>query len=200
MFDNKEEVDKILNSAPWSFNKYVVVLQWYDREVPIKAQKFDTISVWVQVHDISMRFLNHKVAKELCEGAGLVCRGNDIIEMDGGSFMRVRVLIDINKPLNKGRRFFSSQGKQGWVSFKYERLPNLCYWCGCLSHVDKDCELWIDNEGQLKKEEQAYGSWICAPLFVKGRSPVIKVPCFYEAKKRREQMNKEDPTPKSMVV
>ena len=55
-----------------------------------------------------MRFLNHKVAKELCEGAGLVCRGNDIIEMDSGSFMRVRVLIDINKPLNKGRRFSSS--------------------------------------------------------------------------------------------
>nr|XP_023890894.1 uncharacterized protein At4g02000-like [Quercus suber] len=143
VFDNKEEVDKILSSAPWSFDKHLVVLQWYDREVPIGAQKFETIPVWVQVHGIPVRFLNQKVAEELCEGAGSVCKGNDITEMEGGSFMRVRVLTDINKPLNKGRRFSSSQGKQGWASFKYERLPNLCYWCGCLSHVDKDCELIV---------------------------------------------------------
>uniref|UniRef100_A0A7N2L834 Zinc knuckle CX2CX4HX4C domain-containing protein n=1 Tax=Quercus lobata TaxID=97700 RepID=A0A7N2L834_QUELO len=107
---------------------------------------------------------------------GSVCSVDDVSQMDGGSFMRVRVLIDINKPLCGGRRFSSSQGEQGWVSFKNERIPKLCYWCGCLSHVDRDCELWLDSEGQLKKEEQAYGSWIRAPPFVKGSSPVIKVP------------------------
>ena len=67
--------------------------------------------------------------------------------------------------------------------------------------MDKDCELWIDSEGQLKKEEQAYGSWIRAPPFVKGRSSVIKVPGFYEArKKERQQMSREEPTPIPVVV
>ena len=50
----------------------------------------------------------HKVAEELCEVAGSVCREEDINEMDGGSFMRVRVIIDISKPLYRGRRFSSS--------------------------------------------------------------------------------------------
>lgn len=201
MFDNREEEDKILSSAPWSFDKYLVVLQWYDREVPIRALKFNTIPMWIQVHDIPMRFLNHKVAEKLCEVAGSMCREEDINEIDGGSFMRVRVIIDINKPLCRGRRFSSSQGEQGWVSFKYERLPNLCYWCRSLSPVDKDCELWIDSEGQLKKEEQAYGSWIRAPLFVKGRSPVIKVPGFYEARKMEKQrMSTEEPIASTVVV
>jgi len=63
VFENKEEVEKILSSAPWSFNKHLVVLQWYDKEVPIRALKFSTISVWSQVHDIPMRFLSHKVAE-----------------------------------------------------------------------------------------------------------------------------------------
>ena len=63
MFDNREEEDKILSSAPWSFDKYLVVLQWYDREVPIRALKFNTRPMWIQVHDIPMRFLNHKVAE-----------------------------------------------------------------------------------------------------------------------------------------
>ena len=113
VFDNREEVDKILSRAPWRFDKHLVVLQRYDREVPIRALKFDTIPVWIQVHDIPMRFLNHKVAEELCEVAGSVCREEDINEMDGGSFMRVRVIIDINKPLYRGRCFSSSQGEQG---------------------------------------------------------------------------------------
>ena len=110
VFDNKEKVDKIHSSAPWSFDKHLVILQWYDREVPIRALKFDTILVWIQVHDIPMRFLNHKVAEELCEVASSVCREEDINEMDGGSFMRVRVIIDINKPFCRGRCFSSSQG------------------------------------------------------------------------------------------
>ena len=108
VFDNRKEVDKILSSAPWRFDKHLVVLQWYDREVSIRALKFNTIPVRIQVHDILMRFLNHKVAEELCEVAGSVCREEDINEMDGGSFMRVRVIIDINKPLYRGRRFSSS--------------------------------------------------------------------------------------------
>ena len=86
VFENREEVEKILSNAPWSFNKHLVVLQWYDREVPVRALKFNTISVWIQVHDIPVRFQSHKVAEELCEVAGSVCRGTDINEMDGGSF------------------------------------------------------------------------------------------------------------------
>lgn len=72
---------------PWSFDKHLMVLQWYDKVVPIRALKFDKIPVWVQVHDIPVRFLNSKVAKDLCEVAGSVYRGDDVIKMDGGSFM-----------------------------------------------------------------------------------------------------------------
>ena len=99
MFNNKEEAKKILSNAPWGFNKHLVVLQWYDREVTIRALEFSKILVWVQVHDIPMRFLKRKVAKGLCEVMGSVCKVDDGNEMDGGSFMRVRVLININTPL-----------------------------------------------------------------------------------------------------
>ena len=40
------------------------------------------------------------------------------------------------------------------MSFKYERLPNICYWCGRLTHDDRDCDLWIDSEGTLKTEQR----------------------------------------------
>ena len=120
--------------------------------------------------------MNKTVAEKLCEVVGEVCKNTEEGETDGGSFLRMKVTIDISKPLCRGRRISLSQGEQSWVSFKYERLPNICYWCGCLNHVDSDCDLWIESEGKLTKETQAYGAWIRATSFGKGKSSVLKVP------------------------
>ena len=76
--------------------------------------------------------------------------------------MRVRVLIDITQPLCQGRVICLEDDKELWVSFKYERLPNLCYWCGRLTHNDRDCELWLDSEGTLEEADKKYGPWIRA--------------------------------------
>lgn len=61
--------------------------------------------------------------------------------MKGGTFMRVRVSIDVSRPLCRGKKVSFDENKEGWVSFQYERIPNLCFWCGLLSHDDKDCKL-----------------------------------------------------------
>lgn len=54
-------------------------------------------------------------------------------------FLRLRVLVDINKPLRRG--LLLNMGKKKiWVEIEYERLPNFCYVCGCLGHVKLDCD------------------------------------------------------------
>ena len=47
--------------------------------------------------------------------------------------MRVHVSIDITKPLSRKKVEFEN-GEESWVSFEYEHLPNLCYWCGCFTY------------------------------------------------------------------
>ena len=76
--------------------------------------------------------------------------------MDGGEedfesshFVRVRVRLDITKPLCRGRKIGLSNGEDGWAGFKYERLPNLCYWCGRLTHQDRDCSIWVARKGSV---------------------------------------------------
>ena len=73
-------------------------------------------------------------------------------EGGGGSFMRVRVTLDVYQPLCRGRVIKLEEGGKTWVNFKYERLPNICYWCGCFDHSDKDCDLWIQSKGSLQLE------------------------------------------------
>ena len=76
--------------------------------------------------------------------------------------------------------------REQWVTFKYERLPNLCYWCGCLTHSDKDCDLWIESEGTLPKSEKWYGSWIKASPFNGKSKSVLSVLGFYASKTAKQ--------------
>ena len=75
-------------------------------------------------------------------------------------------------------------------TFKYEQLLNICYWCGRLDQNDRDCELWIESEGTLTTNNQAYGPWIRASHTPNPCSSVIVVPGFYEARKKKVPANK----------
>lgn len=97
--------------------------------------------------------------------------------------MRVRVTIDISQPLCRGKVVLLDSGKEMWVPFKYERLPSLCFWCGCLSHDDRDCELWVESEGSLTPESQQFGPWLKAAPFMSSQCYMVKVPGFFAGKK-----------------
>ncbi|KAL0009626.1 hypothetical protein SO802_011128, partial [Lithocarpus litseifolius] len=66
-------------------------------------------------------------------------------------------------PLCKVQKLNLGRGKIGWISFKYEKLPNFCYWWGSLFHDDKDCETWLSNKFSLPIESQEYSAWLRAP-------------------------------------
>ena len=82
-----------------------------------------------------------EIAIEISESIGEVVIPQDDSEMGGGTFMQVRVLVDISCLLCRGRKVNFEDDLEGWVSFPYERLPNICFWCRMLSHDDKECEI-----------------------------------------------------------
>lgn len=81
--------------------------------------------------------------KSLCETVGEVQKSNGVLDENGGSFFRVRVVVDITLPLCRGRVITLPNGSKTWINFKYEHLPSLCYWCGHLEHDDRDCDRWL---------------------------------------------------------
>ncbi|KAK9987574.1 hypothetical protein SO802_027813 [Lithocarpus litseifolius] len=136
---------------------------------------FNQTRFWVQVHDLPIK-RSLEVAMEIVSVMGNV----DVrMSREGGSssfnFFRIRVSVDITKPLCRGRRITMASGKEGWVSFKYERLPNICYWCGRLTHGDRDCPKWVKSRGTLKVEDQQFGTWLRAAKPRMSRRTVIRV-------------------------
>ena len=110
---------------------------------------FTKTSFWVQVHNIPIQYMNMVVAEKICEILGEVIQSPKDATAQVGNFIWVRVSMDITIPLTRGRLVSLKKGKQVWVQFKYEHLPNICYWCGCFDCDDKDCNVWIEIEGSL---------------------------------------------------
>ena len=61
-----------MSNVPWSFDKHLVVLRWFDKEVPVRDLEFNKIPIWVQIHDVLIRFMNKTVAEKICEVVGEV--------------------------------------------------------------------------------------------------------------------------------
>lgn len=94
--------------------------------------------------------------------------------------MRVKVTLDISLPLCCGRLITLENREKRWASFKYKRLPNISYWCGCLDHNNKDCLLWIKSKGTLSIDQQQFSHSLCASPYRSYSKPVIFVLGFYD--------------------
>ena len=169
------DAEKILLGAPWSFDKYLVVLCQYETDQSLKVLRFDKAEFWVQVHDLPARRMTIEAAEGICHPLGRISHCRDEEETDGGEFMRVRVELDITKPLSRGRRVRFGPDSDGWVLFRYERLPVFCYWCGRLTHDAKECDIWIRSKGTLHSQQQPFGDWLRAPQTSMSRQKVISV-------------------------
>lgn len=152
---------------------------------PMMELEFAKSLFWIQIHNLSFNLLSPEIALDIGETLREVVRMEDTSEMVGGNFLRVRVAIDILHPLCRGRKITYDGRSEGWVSFKYEWPPNICYWCGRVIHDDKDCSLWLTSKGSLKMEDQQFGHWIRAVQFNSSWKSVVEVKGFEVDTSRR---------------
>ena len=153
-FEDVLDPERVLEFKPWSYDKHLVA---FERVFDIKSMPFLDFSCatfWVQIHNISERNLKVEVGELIGKTISRVIQvAKSEDDNDGSEFLRVRINIDISKPLLRCFKL-RLEGKQvGWVGLKYERLPNFCYWCGHVTHGERDCEVWLRGKGSLRKEE-----------------------------------------------
>jgi hypothetical protein len=78
-----------------------------------------------------------------------------------GRCLRIRVVIDLSKPLERGRAL-TLEGKSHWVTCRYEKLPMFCFECGSVIHGEKGCPIPRSTRLSVKEEGKAWGVWIRA--------------------------------------
>lgn len=93
---------------------------------------FDKVAFWIRLLDISLGFQNKLMAKRIEDAIG------SFLEVDSdqdnfcwGESLRIKILIDITKPLRRGVWIKPREDQERmWINIRYERLPNFCYSCG----------------------------------------------------------------------
>jgi hypothetical protein len=60
--------------------------------------------------------------------------------------MRIKVKVDVRKPLKKDTKVMNMAGEWCTVNFKYEKLGVFCFVCGILGHAENKCEVRFEME------------------------------------------------------
>ncbi|TXG51627.1 hypothetical protein EZV62_024151 [Acer yangbiense] len=127
----------------------------------ISQLKFNKVELWIQIHDVPIIGMNRRSAKWMAEQIGRVIEIPIESKDCWGKFIKVKVQIDITKPLKRWLRLkLDKSDVIVMVSLKYERLPEFCYFCGRIGHASKECS---DEEAKLeamKGVSTKYGSWM----------------------------------------
>ncbi|KAL5823208.1 hypothetical protein ACOSQ4_021108 [Xanthoceras sorbifolium] len=80
-----------------------------------------------------------------------------------GKYLRIRVNIDISKPLLRGIRVSLDESEESMMLLiRYERLPEFCFGCGLVGHQVRECPSVPRDAEFVQTDHQPFGPWLRA--------------------------------------
>lgn len=135
----------VMKGTSWLFDRFLFAIEKVDTKAIPASFNPSMCPFWVQIHCLPFGFLNMNFAKIGDDHIG------GFIEADTnkdrsllGQFMRIRVNLDLSKPLRKKLKV--TQGSvEVECDLMYERLPLFCFFHGRIGPVDKNCDTKLLN-------------------------------------------------------
>ncbi|KAK1651010.1 hypothetical protein QYE76_068815 [Lolium multiflorum] len=161
---------KVVEEGPWLFRNWGIVIKAYDGYSKPSSLVLDRLPIWVQIHDVPEAYVKQtEIIKSLSSRVGKFVKV-DTEGATGGNFVRVRVELDVNKPL---ARFTSviRKGEREVYLVKFEKIPKFCEVCGIMGHEYLEC-----GTGYHAPEARVYGEWMIAEPVRRGRGRANNFP------------------------
>ncbi|KAF7838984.1 ribonuclease H [Senna tora] len=116
------------------------------------------VPFWVRVYDLPFNLRTRNAAASIGTKLGEFLTWNTSDMGRWGKALRLRVTIDLTKPLKRGTLVRGRDGHLLKVFFRYEWLLDFCYVCGKLGHAIKDC----NSDNHDDEQHLTYGPWLRA--------------------------------------
>lgn len=190
-FESMLDCNKVLARQPWQLSNNLMVFKKAIGNEKIASLVLNEVPFWVQIHGLEIQLLTRYVGELLGNKVGRVievdCSANSIA---WGRCLRVRVLINVTKPLARGTKV-NFDGYSSVVIFCYEKLSDFCYICGTLDHVERDCPISFTNNFNSSRELRQFEPWLRAD----GLKVVPVEELYRSAKCRGKQVVNEQEDP-----
>lgn len=153
-FYHKEDMNWVLKGGPWSFDNAMFEMAEVPKgEEPLNVPLWH-VNMWMQIYELPSGFISEAMGKQLGDFFG------EFLEYDNKNntsswreFMRIRVRLDVRKPLKRKKKIMKKSGVEVMVSCKYERLGEFCFTCGMLTHTDHYCRKFLSKTGEGSNKE-----------------------------------------------
>jgi hypothetical protein len=136
-----------LEEGPWMISKELVVVADVDRRKTLDAIEFVFVPIWVRILNLPIGMMNKEAGVTIRKEVGTFM----MVDLEDGDvpirrFLRVRVQLDIRKPLMQGVTVQDEDGKPDrWCPLMYEYLPNFRYTCGIIGHTKNGCSIHLQE-------------------------------------------------------
>lgn len=151
LFPTEEALTSVLQGGTWSFADWMIVTKRFeatDTEEDLKMVQF-----WVQIKGIPPQYLSRPIINFIEDTFAQVLA----IDFEDATNLTDHVWIlvnwNIDNPLRFKRKCQFAIGEISMLSFRYDRLVNFCVLCGMLTHDEKECPLYVENDPNKKTDE-----------------------------------------------
>jgi hypothetical protein len=159
-FITEEDKKRVLDGRPWGFEGGLFLIEDFDGRTSPSELTFEKAAFWIRMVGLPLACMGRETGRMLGSSVGEVeAVDTDANGLGWGESLRVKVLIDLTKPLARGR-MLKIKGMTKWIAFQYERLPKFCFNCGIIIHGKTGCQ---KKTMMRQKEVTEYGLWLRAP-------------------------------------
>ncbi|RYR04844.1 hypothetical protein Ahy_B06g084640 isoform A [Arachis hypogaea] len=177
-FRNASKGVQIRKGRPWSIRGNLVNLQIWNNRQSVYDVDHKTMKLWVQIHGLPLHYLTTKSAEITGKRLGI------------RTFLRVKVTLNVTKPLPTGFWVARENFQDLWVDFKYERIQDsYCLNCEILESngncmlgplkprygpglgvnrakaiSTRGVEQRVDEENRVLSEDKQAGGGVCEKL------------------------------------
>lgn len=133
-FENEWDKSRVLEGRPWIFEGSLFSVENFDGLSSLSEIVFEQVEFWVRMLSLPLACMGKEVGYQIGSTMGTVEEVDTDEEGVGwGKYLRVRIKLDLTKPL-AGGRIINLFGKKVLIAFQYEKLPRYCFDCGIIWH------------------------------------------------------------------
>ncbi|KAL2939378.1 ATP synthase epsilon chain [Bienertia sinuspersici] len=150
---------RVLDGQPWHFDRNALLLGEIKEDEKPSSIQLHSLPIWCRVYNLPFKGrLNINNATQLGNKIGAFIAVDQSGSLGIDKSIRIRVLLDVRRPLTQKVKIKMKGGKEEFFDVKYERLPMFSYWCGKIGQASREC----DDNKEEDFAEYTYESWLKA--------------------------------------